>query len=265
MTVTLPSRAAVLPFQPKRSPERFLKLRHAFVESELQKLPGLFQALYVRIAVRHNGNNNGRIAFSIRDGVAAVHAHKSTVGRGLKRLEVEGLIVCTKRGRFDRKTQEAKASEWFLPEYGPLAQKDNHQFPLERPVGLPGGNRPPSSIPSGDTPLDKKERIDIDKESALKAIQEERGLPRKEEPPTSPSDSQPSSPSQFNGVSRPVTTGGGGIPRRQISFTSPEMELVEQYCRATGRSFFTGRSGGVSLTDEEWAAVVAATNDGGVP
>jgi hypothetical protein len=158
-SITAPSSSAnILQFE---RPDRFYRLRSSFMESHLQSLPALVQALYIHIALRHNGKNNGRILFSIRDGVAALHAGKNAVARGLKQLEAERLIVCTKRGRFDRKTSDAKATEWLLPEFGP-AQTDNYQFSPGVPAGTCSENRPPASTLTTGTPLDKEVREVVD-------------------------------------------------------------------------------------------------------
>ena len=65
MTITLPScrHPAV-----RAEARKFYMLRPSFMTSRLQGLPALVQALYIHIALRHNGKNNGQIRYSVRDG-----------------------------------------------------------------------------------------------------------------------------------------------------------------------------------------------------
>jgi hypothetical protein len=97
--------------------ERWLQLRHWLLRSTAwRSLTGNARALYIEIAMRYNGSNNGRIPYSAREAIAALHISKSTAGRLFKILEDRGFIVCTKRGAFSLKTTK-DASEWRLTEY----------------------------------------------------------------------------------------------------------------------------------------------------
>jgi hypothetical protein len=97
--------------------ERYLKLRYWLLTSPAwQSLPGLSRALYLDIAMRYNGSNNGRISYSVREGAAALGVTKDTIGRALKLLQERGFIVCTKVAHFTVKTTR-DASEWRLTEY----------------------------------------------------------------------------------------------------------------------------------------------------
>jgi hypothetical protein len=97
--------------------ERYLKLRYWLLRSPAwQSLPGLARALYIDIAMRYNGSNNGRISYSVREGAAALGVTKDTIGRALKLLQERGFIVCTKVAHFTVKTTR-DASEWRVTEY----------------------------------------------------------------------------------------------------------------------------------------------------
>jgi hypothetical protein len=103
-------------FKSKGGRERYVSLRYWLLDSAAWKsLPVGAQALYVDIARRYNGSNNGRIPYSVRDGV------KLGVSRGqakylLDMLLDRGFIVCTRKGYFNLKATK-DASEWRLTEY----------------------------------------------------------------------------------------------------------------------------------------------------
>src|SRR5262245_47472335 len=97
--------------------ERWVQLKYWLLQSQAwRSLPGNARALYIELARRYNGSNNGRIPYSAREAIAALHISKSTAARLLKTLEDRGFIVCTKRGAFSLKTTK-DASEWRLTEY----------------------------------------------------------------------------------------------------------------------------------------------------
>jgi hypothetical protein len=74
------------------------------------------RALYLEMAKRYNGSNNGRISYSVREGAAALHVSKGSVKNWLDVLQERGFIVCTRRGAFSLKVTR-DASEWRLTEY----------------------------------------------------------------------------------------------------------------------------------------------------
>jgi len=100
-----------------RGRERYVMLRHWLLESPAWKtLPAPAQSLYIQVAKRYNGSNNGRISYSVREGAVALNASKDTAARHLKILVERGFLICTKRGAFSLKTTK-EASEWRLTEY----------------------------------------------------------------------------------------------------------------------------------------------------
>jgi hypothetical protein len=74
------------------------------------------RALYLEMAKRYNGSNNGRISYSVREGAAALHVSKGSVKNWLDVLQERGFIICTRRGAFSLKVTR-DASEWRLTEY----------------------------------------------------------------------------------------------------------------------------------------------------
>jgi hypothetical protein len=129
--------------------ERFVALRYWLLQSQAwHSLPGNARALYIELARRYNSRNNGRIPYSAREAIAALHISKSTAARLLKVLEDRGFIVCTKRGAFSLKTTK-DASEWRLTEYDsdePVAHatKDFMRWPPPEDVDFTTLNRQPS-------------------------------------------------------------------------------------------------------------------------
>ena len=77
--------------------ERYVKLRYWLLNSQAwNSLSGNARALYVELAQRYNGSNNGRIPYSVREAVRALHVSKATVSRLFRGLEDHGFIICTK-------------------------------------------------------------------------------------------------------------------------------------------------------------------------
>ena len=103
--------------QKKGNSGRWLTLRHWFLNSPAwRSLPCVARALYIEIAMRYNGSNNGRISYSAREAAAALGIGKATACRTLVVLQARGFIVCTKKGAFSLKANPG-ASEWRLTEY----------------------------------------------------------------------------------------------------------------------------------------------------
>lgn len=85
-------------------------------ESQAWKSLGAIpRAVYLDIAKRHFGTNNGRIGYSIRCAVDELHIGNATAKRAIDELQDRGFIVCVKRGAFSLKVRHA--SEWRLTQY----------------------------------------------------------------------------------------------------------------------------------------------------
>jgi hypothetical protein len=97
--------------------ERFVSLRYWLLESAAwRSLPCNARALYIQIARRYNGANNGRISYSVRQASEELKISKSTALRAFRALQDRAFIVCTKKGAFSWKVVN-EASEWRLTEY----------------------------------------------------------------------------------------------------------------------------------------------------
>jgi hypothetical protein len=120
---------------------RWVQLYHYMLDSEAwRSLQHLDQAIYVELCRRYNGQNNGKIFFSLREGAERFKAGKMTVSRSLERLSDRGFVVPTKKGAFHCKIRHA--TEWRLTDYdcdGSLATKDFMRWnPAEKKHGTCG-------------------------------------------------------------------------------------------------------------------------------
>src|SRR5262249_22085331 len=97
--------------------ERWVRLRYWLLTSPAwRSLTGNAAKLYVELAMRYNGSNNGRIPYSVREAAKALNASFQTAMRSLQLLQNRGFIVCTRKGAFSLKAAPY-ASEWRLTEY----------------------------------------------------------------------------------------------------------------------------------------------------
>jgi hypothetical protein len=144
--------------------ERYVMLRYWLLKSQAwNSLSGNARALYVEIARRYNGSNNGRISYSTREAGQSLHISPCTAGRLLRVLQDRGFIVCTKRGAFSLKTTK-DASEWALTEYDcdhppAHATKDFMRWQPEG-VDIDTLNRGPSHHRKSRTRIPQRHRTD---------------------------------------------------------------------------------------------------------
>ena len=96
---------------------RFVLLHTGVTNSEaFQSLSPEATRVLVLIWVRHNGSNNGRIAYSFREARNALRAGSRKVQNAFKELQARGFLVCRTNGSFNSKVRagEGKASEWEI-------------------------------------------------------------------------------------------------------------------------------------------------------
>lgn len=95
---------------------RFLQLHHYLMASEAWKaLTAQQRAVYIEVAALYAGNNNGRIALSVRNAAERCNITKDTAAKAFKRLIELGFIDCVTPGGFSRKVRHA--AEWRLNMY----------------------------------------------------------------------------------------------------------------------------------------------------
>ena len=68
-------------------------------------------AIYIDLAMRYNGTNNGDISYSVREGKTRLGINPNTVGKYLKALERYGFIITTQKGSFNLKKRHASTYE----------------------------------------------------------------------------------------------------------------------------------------------------------
>jgi hypothetical protein len=102
--------------QEKRKADRHVRLYHWLMRSPAWKsLPGLSRALYAELARHYNGNNNGRIGYSVRQAADDLQIAPGTASRHFRILTEHGFIEPMKKGAFSLK--ERHATEWRMTEF----------------------------------------------------------------------------------------------------------------------------------------------------
>ena len=122
---------------------RHVRLYHWMLNtSAWQTLGVVARSLYIELASRYHGSNNGQIIFSVRQAAKALKTSKDTAARAFEELQRFGFIVVQKKGGFNLKELKGQATEWRLTEFGcgsnPIATKDfakwseGNDFPVNK-------------------------------------------------------------------------------------------------------------------------------------
>ena len=131
-------------------PARFLKLDHWLLKTAAWRSLGTAcRALYVVLAQRYNGSNNGEISMSVREAARLLHIAKDTATKAFHELEEKGFIKRAVCGSFNWKLRHA--TTWILTTHDlgdAFATKD---FARWLPNAKPGPN-PESNCPKRGTP-----------------------------------------------------------------------------------------------------------------
>jgi hypothetical protein len=97
-------------------PARFLKLDHWLLKTTAWRSLGpACRALYVELAQRYNGSNNGEISMSVREAAGLIHVAKDTATKSFHELEEKGFIKRAVCGSFNWKLKQA--TTWILTAY----------------------------------------------------------------------------------------------------------------------------------------------------
>src|SRR5271165_6594504 len=93
--------------------DRYLQVHHYMTRTEAWRaLSTQARAVYIQLGTRYLGENNGFLAFSVRDAANECKLAKDTAARAFKELIALGFIEETRHGGIRRKTR--LASEWRL-------------------------------------------------------------------------------------------------------------------------------------------------------
>ena len=113
--------------------EQHIRLHRGLTNSDAwQKLSCEARALLIDIWTRHNGTNNGRISYSVREAKSQLHIGTRKAQRAFAELQEAGFLVCRLKGHFDCKVRHA--TEWEITDeaidgqparklYGPWRRK----------------------------------------------------------------------------------------------------------------------------------------------
>ena len=81
-------------------PQRYVMLYHYLVDSQAWKSLGAIpRAVYLDMARRYQGSNNGRLGYSIRYACDELHIGNATAKRALDDLQDRGFVVNHQEGR----------------------------------------------------------------------------------------------------------------------------------------------------------------------
>ena len=128
------------------SKDRFVMLDYWLLESDAWRaLSHGARSLYIEVRQRYNGQNNGRISFSVREAAKKLRVGKDTAAKWFRELEEKGFLRARQRGSFSYKKRHA--TEWLVtaePYNGERATKDFMRWKPEKqnPVLLRGTDGP---------------------------------------------------------------------------------------------------------------------------
>jgi len=92
-----------------RTPSNFIMLRHDIIDSPAwQSLHPEAIGIWILLARRYNGNNNGEIPLSCREAARSLHISKDTAGKYFNQLIDAGLVIVTENSGFNRKNRTSR-------------------------------------------------------------------------------------------------------------------------------------------------------------
>jgi len=128
-------------------------LHHYMLKSDAwRSLKPAARALYVELAMRFNGLNNGEIAFSVRQAARELNIAKDSASKAFRELAAKGFIKINQPGSFDWKL--GLATTWILTEHPLGNDLATKEFMSWRPENLKPGpksrpNRPNQGTGNG--------------------------------------------------------------------------------------------------------------------
>ena len=129
---------------------RFLKLEHWIFKTEAwRSLSAQARAVYIEIAQRFNGSNNGEISLSVREAARFVHIAKDTATKVFHELEEKGFIRRNVCGSFNWKLKHA--TTWILTEHPFNDQPATKDFARWSPTNSETGPKQGTKCPKRGT------------------------------------------------------------------------------------------------------------------
>ena len=96
---------------------QYIKLHRGITNSDAWKsLSCEASRLWIEIYARHNGQNNGSIAYSVVEARLTLKVGMKKVAHAFKDLQDRGFLICRLKGSFNNKVRagKGKASEWEI-------------------------------------------------------------------------------------------------------------------------------------------------------
>ena len=143
--------------------DRYLGLPHYLLSSEAWRdLSPNERALFVEVAQRYNGQNNGKIGLGVREAGEALHVRPQTAGDAFRRLVENGFLRIGRDSAFNVKSRLAR--EWFVTLFPVGDDRATHDFMRWRSAVAPSKTQmrnEPLTVPIEDT-LGNKSTSDED-------------------------------------------------------------------------------------------------------
>jgi len=140
------------------APERYLRLPHYLLRSPAwHSLDPIARALFIEVAQRYNGYNNGEIGLGVREAGTALHVRPQTAGRAFDTLVAAGFLRLEKDSAFNMKSRLTR--EWLVtlfPRGQDRATSDFMQWVPTSPQDKQQIQKEPPTVPKKDTPGKKQ-------------------------------------------------------------------------------------------------------------
>lgn len=114
-----------------------------------RSLGPIARVIYVELAQRYNGSNNGEISLSVREAARLVHVAKDTASKALHELEAKGFIKSNVCGSFNFKL--GLATTWILTEFELDGNPPTKEFFSWRPENSEAGPKSGPNCPKPGT------------------------------------------------------------------------------------------------------------------
>ena len=145
---------------------RFLKLEHwLFKTAAWRSLMPASRALYIEIAQRYNGSNNGEMSLSVREAAPLIHVAKDTATKSFHELEAKGFIRRNVCGSFNWKRRHA--TTWILTEHSFLDENATKEFARWASSDSESGPKQRTNCPKGGSVVGRFRSIAAGSEARL--------------------------------------------------------------------------------------------------